>query len=466
MSVKQKTLKEAVSISGAGLHTGKEVLITLNPAPENHGFKFRRVDLPDQPIIDADADLVVDTSRGTSIEYKGTKVSTIEHVLAALTGTDLDNVLIDLDCAETPILDGSSRFYVEAIEKAGIQEQEADREYFVVDEVIRYYDEKKDSEILLIPNDTFKVSVMIDYKTKVLGTQNAHLDNLSDFPKEISTCRTFVFLHELEFLIQHNLIKGGDLSNAIVFVNRLIEKDELDRLATFFNRPHVEVLNEGIINNLELHFTNEPARHKLLDVIGDLSLAGMHIKGHVIATRPGHSTNTHFAKIIKHKIQARKSNCHPPKYDPNIPPLYDINDIKRLLPHRPPFLLVDRILRMNEKEVVGLKNVTMNEGFFVGHFPDEPLMPGVLILEAMAQTGGILVLSSVVDPENYITYFLKIDNVKFRQKVVPGDTIIFHLELMTPVRRGICHMRGTAYVGNKITTEAELMAQIVRKQNQ
>ncbi len=466
MSVKQKTLKEAVSISGAGLHTGKEVLITLNPAPENHGFKFRRVDLPDLPIIDADADLVVDTSRGTSIEYKGAKVSTIEHVLAALTGTDLDNVLIDLNCAETPILDGSSRFYVEAIEKAGILEQEAEREYFVVDEVIRYYDEKKDSEILLIPSDSFKVSVMIDYKTKVLGTQNAHLDNLSDFPKEISTCRTFVFLHELEFLIQHNLIKGGDLSNAIVFVNRLIEKEELDRLATFFNKPHVEVLNEGIINNLELHFTNEPARHKLLDVIGDLSLAGMRIKGHVIATRPGHSTNTHFAKILKHKIQAKKSYCHPPKYDPNIPPLYDINDIKRLLPHRPPFLLVDRILRMNEKEVVGLKNVTMNEGFFVGHFPEEPLMPGVLILEAMAQTGGILVLSSVEDPENYITYFLKIDNVKFRQKVVPGDTIIFHLELITPVRRGICHMRGTAYVGNKITTEAELMAQIVRKQNQ
>jgi len=466
MSVKQKTLKEAVSISGAGLHTGKEVLITLNPAPENHGFKFRRIDLPDQPIIDADADLVVDTSRGTSIEYKGTRVSTIEHVLAALTGTDLDNVLIDLNCAETPILDGSSRYYVEAIESVGIQEQEADREYFIVDEVIRYYDESKDSELLLIPNDSFKVSVMIDYNTKVLGTQNAHLDDLNDFPIEISTCRTFVFLHELEFLIQHDLIKGGDLSNAIVFVNRLIEKDELDRLATFFNKPHVEVLKEGIINNLELHFTNEPARHKLLDVIGDLSLAGMRIKGHVIATKPGHSTNTHFAKILKRKIQASKAHCHPPKFDPNAAPLYDINEIKKLLPHRPPFLLVDRILRMNEKEVVGLKNVTMNEGFFVGHFPEEPLMPGVLILEAMAQTGGILVLSSVEDPENYITYFLKIDNVKFRQKVVPGDTLIFHLELITPVRRGICHMRGTAYVGNKITTEAELMAQIVRKQNQ
>jgi UDP-3-O-[3-hydroxymyristoyl] N-acetylglucosamine deacetylase / 3-hydroxyacyl-[acyl-carrier-protein] dehydratase len=463
MSVKQKTLKEAVTISGAGLHTGKEVIITLNPAPENHGFKFRRVDLPDQPVIDADADLVVDTSRGTSIEFNGARVSTIEHVLAALTGMDLDNVLIDLNCAETPILDGSSRYYVEAIQQVGITEQNAEREYFVVEEVIRLYDEKKNAELLLIPDDSYKLSVMIDYETKVLGTQNAHLFDLSEFANEISICRTFVFLHELEFLIQNDLIKGGDLSNAIVFVNRLISQEELDRLATFFNKPHVEVLQEGIINNLELHFANEPARHKLLDVIGDLSLAGVRIKGHVIASRPGHSTNTHFAKIIKQHIQSR--NCAPPKYDPNKPPLYDVNEIRRLLPHRPPFLLVDKILSVNEKEVVGLKNVTMNEGFFIGHFPEEPLMPGVLILEAMAQTGGILVLSSVPDPENYITYFLKIDNVKFRQKVVPGDTLIFHLELITPVRRGICHMRGTAYVGNKITTEAELMAQIVRKPN-
>ncbi len=465
MSVKQKTLKEAVTISGAGLHTGKEVILTLHPAPENHGFKFRRIDLPDQPIIEADADLVVDTSRGTSIENNNARVSTIEHVLAALTGMDLDNVLIDLNCPETPILDGSSRFYVEAIEKAGIVDQEAEREYYVIDEVIRYYDSEKNAELMIVPSDDYRVSVMIDYQTKVLGTQNAHLDKLSDFAGQISKSRTFVFLHELEFLIQHNLIKGGDLSNAIVFVNRLIEKEELDRLARFFNKPHVEVMQEGIINNLELHFANEPARHKLLDVIGDLSLAGIRIKGHVIANRPGHSSNTKFAKIIKQHIRNSKSGNQPPKYDPNTPPLYDINDIKRLLPHRPPFLLVDRIIRMNDKEVVGLKNVSMNEGFFVGHFPEEPVMPGVLILEAMAQTGGILVLSSVPDPENYITYFLKIDNVKFRQKVVPGDTIIFHLELITPVRRGICHMRGTAFVGNKVTTEAELMAQIVRKHN-
>ncbi len=465
MSVKQKTLKEAVTLTGAGLHTGKEVIITLNPAPENHGFKFRRIDLPEKPIIDADADLVVDTSRGTSIERNGAKVSTIEHVLAALTGMDLDNVLIDLNCPETPILDGSSRYYTEAIQKVGTIDQNADRDYFVVEDVIRYYDELKDAELILIPSNDYKLSVMIDYNTKVLGTQNAHLADLKDFASDISMCRTFVFLHELEYLIQHNLIKGGDLSNAIVFVNRLISPEELDRLATFFNKPHVEVLKEGIINNLELHFNNEPARHKLLDLIGDLSLAGMRIKGHVFASKPGHSSNTHFAKMIKHHFQSKKLQCQAPKYDPNTEPLYDINEIKRLLPHRPPFLLVDKILRMNEKEVVGLKNVSMNEGFFVGHFPEEPVMPGVLILEAMAQTGGILVLSSVPDPENYITYFLKIDNVKFRQKVVPGDTLIFHLELITPVRRGICHMRGTAYVGNKITTEAELMAQIVKKQN-
>ncbi|MFA6949914.1 MAG: bifunctional UDP-3-O-[3-hydroxymyristoyl] N-acetylglucosamine deacetylase/3-hydroxyacyl-ACP dehydratase [Lentimicrobiaceae bacterium] len=465
MLVKQKTIKEAVTISGAGLHTGKEVNITLCPAPENHGFKFRRVDLPDQPIIDADADLVADTSRGTSLESKGVRVGTIEHVLAALTGMDLDNILVDIDCVEAPILDGSSRYYVEAIEKVGIVEQAIDRKYFEVKEVIRFYDEEKKTELILVPDDTFKVSVMIDYNTKVLGTQNAYLSDLKDFAKEISMCRTFVFLHELEFLIKNDLIKGGDLSNAIVFVNRLIGEDELDRLAAFFNRPHVEVMKEGIINNLKLHFANEPARHKLLDVIGDLTLVGTHLKGHVIATRPGHCSNIQFAKMIKHHIQLKNSQCHAPEYDPNQPPLYDINEIKRLLPHRPPFLLVDRIIRMNEREVVGLKNVSMNEGFFIGHFPDEPLMPGVLILEAMAQTGGILVLSSVKDPENYITYFLKIDNVKFRQKVVPGDTIIFHLELITPVRRGICYMRGTAYVGNKITTEAELMAQIVRKKN-
>jgi len=465
MSEKQKTLKEAISVSGAGLHTGQEVTLTFRPAPENHGFKFRRVDLPGQPVIDADAELVADTSRGTSLESKGIRVSTVEHVLAALTGMDLDNVLVDLDCVETPILDGSARFYVEAIRKAGIIEQNADRQYFKINEVLRYSDPDKQIELLILPDETFKVSVMIDYDSNVLGTQNAHLSHIREFEQEISMCRTFVFLHELEYLIQNNLIKGGDLSNAIVFVNRLISQDELDRLATFFNKPQVEVLKEGILNNLELHYTNEPARHKLLDVIGDLSLVGTRIKGHVIASRPGHGPNTKFAKIIKHHIKNELSQPVLPHFDLCNPPLFDINDIKRLLPHRPPFLLIDKILNMSDHDVLGLKNVTMNEGFFVGHFPDEPVMPGVLIIEAMAQTGGIFVLSSVPDPENYITYFMKIENVRFRQKVVPGDTLIFHLELISPFRRGISHMRGTAYVGNKIVTEAELMAQITKKPN-
>lgn len=463
MSEKQKTLKESVTISGAGLHTGQEVNITFRPAPVNHGFKFRRIDLPDAPIVDADADLVVDTSRGTTLEYKGVRVSTIEHALAALTGMDIDNALIDLDCQETPILDGSSKYYVEAIKNVGVVEQEAERNYFKITEVLRYSDPEKKTELLILPDDTFKVSVMIDYDTKVLGTQNAHLSHLNEFADEIGPCRTFVFLHELEFLIQNNLIKGGDLSNAIVFVNRLIDQSELDRLAKFFNKPKVEVLKEGILNNLELSFSNEPARHKLLDVVGDLTLVGTRIKGHVIASRPGHLANTHFARIIKHHIKHETSQPQVPKYDLNKPPLYDINDIKRLLPHRPPFLLVDKILSMSDHDVMGLKNVTMNEGFFVGHFPDEPVMPGVLIIEAMAQAGGIFVLSSVPDPENYITYFMKIDNVRFRQKVVPGDTLVFHLDLISPFRRGISHMRGIAYVGSKIVAEAELMAQISKK---
>lgn len=462
MADKQRTILSTISVSGAGLHSGKEATVTFKPAPVDHGVKFCRVDIEGQPIVDAIADYVVDTARGTTIQHQGVRLATIEHTLAAVAGLSIDNILIEVDSEEMPIMDGSSRFFVEALEKAGIVEQEADRIYFEIRSTLSYSDPKRKSELILVPEDSFRLSVMIDFETRVLGTQYASISSIEDFKEEISKCRTFVFLHELEYLINNNLIKGGDVSNAIVFVDRLLSETELNNLARHFNKPQVTVLKEGILNNLELHYHNEPARHKLLDVIGDLSLIGVPIKGHVIATRPGHAVNTSFAKLIRQHIKEAQTQ---PNIDIMKPPVYDINDIKKLLPHRPPFLLIDKILEISDKHVVGLKNVTMNESFFVGHFPDEPVMPGVLQVEAMAQTGGIFALSSVPDPENYITYFMKMEDVRFRQKVVPGDTLIFVLELVTPFRRGICHMRGTAYVGNKIVTEAELMAQIVRKKN-
>jgi UDP-3-O-[3-hydroxymyristoyl] N-acetylglucosamine deacetylase/3-hydroxyacyl-[acyl-carrier-protein] dehydratase len=463
MADKQKTILSPSSVSGTGLHTGQTVTLTFKPAPVNHGIKFCRIDLEGSPIVEADADLVVDTSRGTTIEKKGVRISTIEHTLAAIMGMDIDNILIEIDCVETPILDGSSRFFVEAIQKAGVVEQDADRVYFELNNNINYIDAERRVEMLIVPDKEFRVSVMIDYETRVLGTEYASIDKLESFSDEVSNCRTFVFLHELEYLIQNDLIKGGDLSNAIVFVDRIVSQEELDRLAKYFGKPKIQVLKEGMLNNVELRYPNEPARHKLLDVIGDLALVGVRLKGHVIATRPGHLANTNFARMIKQHIRSSQNMNHAPKVDLNKPPIYDINDIKKILPHRPPFLLVDKILEISDHHVIGLKNVTMNEGFFVGHFPDEPVMPGVLQVEAMAQTGGIFVLSTVPDPENYITYFLKMENVRFRHKVVPGDTLIFALELISPFRRGICHMKGIAYVGNKIVSEAELMAQIARK---
>ena len=459
---KQRTIKEPITISGVGLHSGEEVNISFLPAPENHGYKFRRIDLEGQPIINADAFNVVDTSRGTTMEQNGARVQTVEHALAALAGLEIDNVLIDLDRPEPPILDGSSKTYVEALLKSGIVEQNAEKVFFKITENIVYTNPEKKVEIIAIPSDEFKVSVMIDFESNVLGTQNASIPNMSHFKDEISSCRTFVFLHELEYLLKNNQIKGGDLNNAIVFVNRVISDDELSRLATLFKRKKVEVLKEGILNNLELRFNNEPARHKLLDVIGDLSLIGMPLKAHIIATRPGHHANVEFAKQIQHFIRQTKNKKEVFKYDPNTKPVYDINQIKKIIPHRYPFLLVDKILDISEDHVVGLKNITMNETYFNGHFPSEPVMPGVLQVEAMAQTGGIFFLHAKEDPENYNTYFLRIDNAKFKNKVVPGDTLIFDLKLIAPIRRGICQMKGTAFVGNKVVMEAELTAQIIK----
>ena len=462
MADKQHTIKTAVSVSGTGLHTGLPVNLTFKPAQPDHGIKFCRVDIPEMPVIDAIADYVVDTSRGTTIQYQGVRLVTIEHTLAAIVGLGIDNILIEVDNEEMPIMDGSARFFVEALEKAGLEEQAADRVYFEVRDTISISDPSRNSELILVPEDSYRVSVMIDFESRVIGTQYAAISNLSDFKDQISMCRTFVFLHELELLLKNNLVKGGDISNAIVFVDRLISEDELASLAKHFNRPEIKVQNEGILNNLELHYHNEPARHKLLDVIGDLALVGMPIKGHIIATRPGHLVNTNFAKQIRQQIKELQAKV---KFDIFQKPLYDINDIKRMLPHRPPFLLIDKVLELSDKHVVALKNVTMNEPFFVGHFPDEPVMPGVLQIEALAQAGGIFVLASVPDPENYATYFLKIDEVKFRQKVVPGDTLILNLEIISPLRRGICHMRGTAYVGNKVVSEAILMAQVIKVKN-
>jgi UDP-3-O-[3-hydroxymyristoyl] N-acetylglucosamine deacetylase / 3-hydroxyacyl-[acyl-carrier-protein] dehydratase len=465
MKEKQRTIASPVKVSGKGLHSGTSVSLTFHPAPVNFGIAFRRVDIEGQPVLKANCDLVTDTTRGTTIGENGVKVATIEHVMAALSGMQIDNVLIDIDNAETPIKDGSSRYFTEALVAAGTVEQQAERKYIELDRVLTYYDPDKKMEMLAIPSDYYKVSVMIDFETEVLSTQNAELENISKFNEHISKCRTFVFLHELEYLLNNNLIKGGDLNNAIVFINRQISQEELDRLAKLFNKPSVKVLNKGILNNVDLYFENEPARHKLLDVVGDLTLAGLPVKAHIIARRPGHKGNVEFARIIRQYMINKRNNRFDPPFNLDKPPLYDINQIRRILPHRPPFLLVDKIMDMSEDRVLGVKNVTMNEHFFVGHFPDEPVMPGVLQIEAMAQTGGIFMMRDISDPENYLTYFLKIDNVKFRNKVVPGDTLVFSLQLISPIRRGLCHMKGIGYVSNKVVIEAEMLAQISKKNN-
>lgn len=462
MSIKQKTIKKEISLSGVGLHTGNEVNLKFKPAPENYGITFTRTDLEGHPLIEARADYVVDTQRGTNIEKNGVVINTSEHVLAAIVGLGLDNVCIELDAPEPPIMDGSSKYFVEALENAGIVEQEAEVEEYVVKNIISYKDEATGSEIILMPSDHYEITTMVDFGTKVLGTQNATLKQMSDFKEEISAARTFSFLHELEMLLDHDLIKGGDLNNAIVYVDKPLSEKTMNKLKVAFKKDSVAVKPNGILDNLTLHWPNEAARHKLLDVIGDLALVGTKIRGKVIANKPGHSVNTNFAKKLSKIIKIEKRN-NVPEFDLNEPPLMDIHKIMSILPHRPPFLLIDRILELSDKHVVGMKNVTMNEEFFVGHFPGAPVMPGVLQVEAMAQTGGILVLSTVPDPENYLTYFMKMDNVKFKQKVLPGDTLIFKAELIEPIRRGICHMQAYGYANNKLAVEAELMAQIVKR---
>ncbi len=464
MSDQQQTIKAPATVSGVGLHSGQEVNLTFQPAPVGHGYKFRRVDLKGKPTIDANVDYVTEVSRGTTLEQNGVKVSTIEHVLAALVGLELDNILIELDTAEVPIMDGSARMFIEALKKVGVKEQDAERDYLTLTENIRYEDPDNKVELVAMPNDEYQVTVMIDYNSKVLGNQHAHVEHISDFSEEIGGSRTFVFLHELEALLEGDLIKGGDLNNAIVVVDKKIEKDELARLAKVFDSPDIQVKEEGILNNVQLRYQNEPARHKLLDIVGDMALIGKPLKAKLIASRPGHKANIEFARKIK-EADNSKPKVSIPKYDPSVPAILTVEGIERLLPHKHPFLLVDKIISLSDNEVVGVKNVTYDEPFFKGHFPGNPVMPGVLQVEALAQTGGIMVLQNVPDPQEYDTYFLKINNCRFKYKVVPGDTILLKMEMTAPEHRGIYAMHGTAYVGNKIVTEADLLAQIVKNED-
>ena len=463
MSEKQRTIKESVSLEGVGLHTGKAVTLEICPAPANHGYKFQRIDQEGEPIINADVDLVVSTERGTTLEKNGIRIYTTEHVLAALYGMQVDNALIKLNAPEIPIMDGSSLPFVEAIESVGYEEQEAEREYFVLDEIIPWEDTDKGNEILAVPDENYRLTVMVDYKSPVLGTQHASMYNIGEFRDEIAKCRTFVFLRELEFLAKNNLIKGGDLDNAIVLVEREeVSQEELDSLAKLLGKEDlkIEVKGMGVLNTIKLQFQNEPARHKLLDIVGDLALVGKPIKAHILGARPGHSGNVKFAKVLKDRIKAQAKA--PKKFDLEKEPLFNINDIEKMLPHRYPFLLVDKVIDMNEDGIVGVKNITMNEPQFTGHFPGNPVFPGVLQIEAMAQCGGIYALSKVDEPELYSTYFMKIDNVKFKQKVIPGDTVVFELNLLSPMRRGLVNMGGKAYVNGKVVMEAEMLAQVVK----
>lgn len=462
MSEKQRTLKEAISFSGIGLHTGAKVNLTICPAPANHGYKFQRVDLEGQPLIKADCDLVVDTNRGTTLEQNGARVSTIEHVLSALYGNMVDNALIQVDGPEMPIMDGSAGPFAKRIVEVGFEEQEANRQYFELDENIPWEDEERGIEFLAIPDDVYRLTVMVDYKSNVLGTDHANIYTLENFNEEIAPCRTFVFLRELEFLAKNNLIKGGDIDNAIVLVEREhVPQEELDGLAKLLGKEDtkIEIKGSGVLNNIELHYRNEPARHKLLDIVGDLALVGKFIKAHILAARPGHYGNIEFAKVLKEQIKKQEKKG---KQFDLTKTVYDINDIERMLPHRYPFLMVDRIIDLGDEHIVGIKNVTMNEPYFTGHFPGNPVMPGVMQIEAMAQVGGIFALSQVDEPEKYSTYFMKIDETKFKQKVIPGDTVVFELKLVSPIRRGLVNMKGTAYVNGQPVSESVMLAQVIK----
>ncbi len=458
----QKTVKDSFSIEGKGLHTGQVVKLTVKPAPDNHGFKFVRTDLENSPIIKADVDLVVETERGTTLESNGARVYTTEHILAALYGMEIDNAIIEITGPEIPILDGSCRPFVDLIEKVGIVSQTLEKNYFHLKDNLKYENEEKQAEILAVPDAEMRVTVMVDYNSPMLGTQHASMYDIKNFKNEISSCRTFVFLREVEYLFKKGLIKGGDIDTAIVMVDQKMSDEKLAELKLLFNKPDIDVQGIGMLNNVQLRYENEPARHKLLDIVGDIALIGVPLKGHILAARPGHKTNVEFAKMLKEMIRKQKKSG--PYYDLSNT-VKDINEIKRIIPHRYPFLLVDRIIELTSERVIGVKNVTNTESFFQGHFPEYPVMPGVLIIEAMAQTGGILALSQVSDPENYLTYFMKIDKVKFKKKVVPGDTLVMCLELMLPVRHGIVHMKATAYVNDVLVTEGELMAQIVKEKN-
>jgi len=467
MSTLQNTVKGPVKLSGIGLHTGETINLTILPAPENHGYVFQRIDLDGEPKIKADVDNVTTTERGTTLEQNGGVVHTTEHLLAALYSLKVDNALIQLDGSEIPIMDGSALPFLKAVEQVGIEEQTIEAKYFTLTENILFEDPVKHVEMLAVPTpgEEYRITVMVDYKSPVLGTQHASMYQLEDFKTEIAACRTFVFLREVEYLAKKNLIKGGDLSNAIVLVERAnVTEEELDHLAELTGKERLSVNYDGIgcLNNSKLQFENEPARHKLLDIVGDLALLGRRIKGHILAARPGHAGNVAFCKILKEKMKAAEKAG--PSFDPNAEAIYDINEITRRLPHRYPFLLIDKIINISEDGITGVKNVTFNEEFFQGHFPGNPVMPGVLQVEAMAQVGGIFALNNVEDPENYSTYFLKIDNVRFKQKVLPGDTIFFDLKLLSPIRRGLVNMGGKAYVRGNVVCEAEMLAQVIKEQ--